>query len=211
MKNDLYRFIFFLLLWGLIVPLTMAQEEEAKYEINGKVGKLSHFSQEYESTVMIELNIVYSINKHVAISGGAAFANFNGPSEVLLRLEGLMEYLNTFAPLRIDNIRMDEQIFTGKLIFKGGGKKISPYFAAGMGAYQFRYSQNVFGTDPIFKEEVPIPLYHTETYFGINVGGGVDYYLSDFLSLKFECCYHKIFYELIEKQLSINGGFGFMF
>ena len=211
MKNNLHKVAFLLLLWSLIAPLTMAQEDEAKYEINGKVGRLSHFSQDYESAVMIELNIVYSITKHIAISGGAAFANFNGPTEVLLPLEGLMEYLNTFAPLRIDNIRMDEQIFTGKLIFKGGGKKISPYFAAGVGAYQFRYRQNVFGTDPIFQEEIPIPLYHTETFFGINVGGGVDYYLSDFLSLKFEGCYHKIFYELIEKQLSIIGGFGFMF
>jgi len=190
-------------------------QDDTKYEFSGKVGGLSVLDQDYESTVMIELNIAYSITKHIAISGGAIFCNFRGPSEVLVGGEDFREYLETFAPLRIEPVQMDAQIFMAKLVFKTGGKKVSPYLAAGIGGYQFYYKQNVFGTSPIViddePDEVPMPIYFKETSFGVNVGGGIDFFMNDFLSIKFEGCYHKIFYELIEQQIAFSAGFGFNF
>lgn len=210
MKNNIMRLVFFILFMSLIAPFSIAQDE-AKYEFSGKVGGLSPLSPDYESTVMIELDITYSITKHIAISGGAVFCNFLGPSEILIGGEELLEYLNTFAPLRIDAIRMDEQIFTAKIILKTGGKKVSPFIAAGIGGYQFYYKQNIFGKDPIFGGEISRPIYYKDTVFGINAGGGLDFYMNDFLSLKFEGCYHRVFHDFIQQQLTFSGGFGFMF
>jgi hypothetical protein len=211
MMKNIIRLTLILLIMSFITSYVMAQEDEAKYEFNGKVGRLSSFGDEFESTVMIELNIAYSISKHIAISGGAIFTNFYGPNEVLLGGQELIDYLETYSPYRVDKIRMDEQVFTGKIIIKAGGKKISPYASVGLGGYQFRYRQNTYITNPLSLEESALPIYFQNTVLGFNVGAGLNFYMNDFLAIKFDGCYHKIFYELIEQQVTISAGFGFLF
>ncbi len=106
---------------------------------------------------------------------------------------------------------MDEQVFTGKIIIKAGSKKISPYASFGLGGYQFRYRQNTYITNPMTLKQSAVPIYFQNTVLGFNVGAGLNFYMNDFLAIKFDGCYHKIFYELIEQQMTISAGFGFLF
>jgi hypothetical protein len=211
MVKNITKLALFFLILSVIASYAIAQEDEAKYEFNGKVGRLSSFSDDYESTVMIELNIAYSITKHIAVSGGAIFTNFQGPSQILLGGQDLLDYFETLSPYRVDKIRMDEQIFIGKIILKAGGKRFSPYASFGLGGYQFRYRQNVFVTNPLTLQESALPVYFQNTVLGFNAGAGLNFYLNDFLAIKFDACYHKVFYELIDKQMTISAGFGFLF
>jgi len=97
------------------------------------------------------------------------------------------------------------------VVISAGKKKLTPYMCAGVGVYQFLYSQTVFGLLPITEEEEPIPLYWRDNNLGMIIGGGVDYYMTEFLSLKFEGLYQKILNDYIKQQVTFTAGFGFNF
>jgi len=60
---------------------------------------------------------------------------------------------------------------------------VSPYLGIGAGAYHVKESY----TDPTLSEDI------TETAFGINVGGGLNYWISRSWGLGFDASYNDAF------------------
>jgi len=185
--------------------------QDARYKLDGRVGYLTSLDKEYESTAVMVIDFQYALTSTFALRFGAGFTNLEGPDRLLLDIPSLIEYLEDYLSYRVDHIKIDQQYFYFDVVVSAGKKKLTPYMCAGVGLYQFIYRQTAFGLLPITEEEEPIPLYWRDNNLGVIIGGGVDYYMTEFLSLKFEGLYHKILNSYIKQQVTFTAGFGFNF
>lgn len=209
MTKGIAKLVVSLLLMISLSGISWAQT--TKYKIDGRVGYLTSLDKEYESTAIMVLNFQYSLTPNLALRFGAGFTNLQGPDRLLLDFPELMDMLRFYLSYRVDHAKIDQQYFYFDVVISAGKKKLTPYMCAGVGVYQFLYSQTVFGLLPITEEEEPIPLYWRDNNLGMIIGGGVDYYMTEFLSLKFEGLYQKILNDYIKQQVTFTAGFGFNF
>ena len=185
--------------------------QTAKYKLDGRVGYLSNLDEEYESTAVMVLDFQYSFTSNIGLRFGAGFTNLQGPDRLLLDIPNLMQYLSSYISYRVGNVKIDQQYFYLNVVLSAGKKRLTPYICAGVGLYQFIFRQTIFGLLPIVEEEEALPLYWRDNNLGMMVGGGVDYYMTEFLSLKFEGLYQKILNDFIKQQFTFTAGFGFNF
>lgn len=196
----------------LIVSLSaVSWAQTARYKLDGRVGYLTNLDKEYESTAVMVIDFQYSLSPIFGLRFGAGFTNLQGPDRLLLDIPNLMEYLSSYISYRVDNVKIDQQYFYFNVVVSAGKKRISPYMCAGVGLYQFIFRQTIFGLLPITQDEEPLPLYWRENSLGMIIGGGVDYYMTEFLSLKFEGLYQKLLNDFIKQQVTFTAGFGFNF
>ncbi len=69
--------------------------------------------------------------------------------------------------------------FTGNLIYNWDGGIWHPYATAGAGAYRFR-------------SDINPSVEGSNTSFGVNLGGGIEYFLAADVTITAEALYHKV-------------------
>ncbi|MCD6451806.1 MAG: outer membrane beta-barrel protein [Acidobacteria bacterium] len=203
----LIPFIFFSLF------LLGAEEKiSGRYRFNGVAGYLHPGRTGCEDTTSVFLSFEYLFSRNVGMSFGGGFTNFRGPHEIMIGGQELKGYMEQFSPLDIRRPRLELQYGTIGLLLRFPAGKLAPYINLGVGAYQYTYTQDIFGRDPQTGQSgLPLPLFYRNTSFGVNGAVGMEYLITEFLSVKFEGNYQRIFSDLIKSQFVVNAGFGFIF
>lgn len=209
MKKGIARLVGSLLLIMSLSGICWAQAP--RYKLDGRVGYLTSLDKEYDSTAVMVIDFQYALSSTFALRFGAGFTNLKGPDRLLLDIPSLMDYLSFYLSYRIDNVKIDQQYFYFNVVVSAGKRRFTPYVCGGVGLYQFIFRQTVFGLIPITEEEEALPLYWRDNNLGILIGGGVDYYMTEFLSLKFEGLYQRIMNDFVKQQVTFTAGFGFNF
>jgi outer membrane protein W len=197
----------------LSLPALGAKDKvSGRYRFNGVAGYLKPGCEGCEATTMVYLSFEYLLSRNIGLSFGGGFTNFQGPAEAMSGVTGLKEYLTQFEPIDIRRPRLELQYGGMGFLFRAPAGKVAPYVNIGIGAYQYSYSQDVFTIDPYTGETAAsIPIFYRKTYFGANAAVGMELLMTEFLSLKIEGNYMRIFSDLVPSQISVSAGFGFIF
>jgi len=96
------------------------------------------------------------------------------------------------------NSSIDATFLTGNVLYNWEGGHVHPYVTGGVGVYQKDASSN-------------LPSKFDETVFGLNGGGGIDWFLGSRWALEFEGTFHGLIGENPDTALLGTAGIKFWF
>ena len=127
------------------------------------------------------------------------FEYYTSPRVSWRGLLGTMSF-DADPPFPGDRLSVDATFVNANVVYNWEGGKIHPFITGGVGAYQKDVSSNL-----------PNSSRFDETTFGLNGGGGVDWYLGERWALKFEGVLHALTGEDPKTILVGTAGFKFWF
>lgn len=110
-------------------------------------------------------------------------------------------------------LEFEDIYLTGGLIYRLTRGNIVPYLMANLGIYHYRKDDVSAATGPVIDGTQVSPFdsveFHDGNDFGMNIGGGIEYFLTRSMSLSVEVLAHKVFGEVDSEILDVTMAFRF--
>ena len=112
-----------------------------------------------------------------------------------------------------EDIVFEDIYLTGGLVYRFTRENIVPYLTANFGIYHYRKDDVSSAVGPVIDGVQVSPFDSVDSKdgndFGLNIGGGVEYFLNKTTSIGIEVLAHKIFGEVDSEIFDITMGFRF--